>query len=266
MKIKQDMHIHTHLSSCSRDPEQNPKAIIEWAAQNGLDTICFTDHFWDETIPGASDWYKPQDLQHIEAIREQIPLSTLGVKVLVGCETEFIGGKTVGISRAVADKMDFINLPFDHFHMKDFVCPHTIKTVEQVAELWLIRFDEVLELDLPWHKIALAHCNDILGFKPQMKAIFEILLNDNKRELQRLFIRCATQGTKIEINTSVCSSPVWQDLFSYHKAFFSIAKDSGCLFTFGSDAHHPKALNNILPASSVAKRLGLEKHHIYQPL
>lgn len=131
--ILQDMHIHTYLSSCSSDLKQNPAEIIKRAARFDVKAICFTDHFWDETMPGASDWYKPQNFNHIQKIKHEIPEDTKGVKVMVGCETEFAGGTIIGISPEIADKMDFINIPFDHFHMKDFVCPKSVQTAEQVA-------------------------------------------------------------------------------------------------------------------------------------
>ena len=58
--IDHDLHIHTELSSCSRDPEQNAAFLLSYAQRNNLKTICVTDHFWDETVPGASNWYKPR--------------------------------------------------------------------------------------------------------------------------------------------------------------------------------------------------------------
>ena len=55
--IDNDLHIHSQLSSCSRDPEQNPEALLAYAVKNGFTTICIADHYWDERIPGASNWY-----------------------------------------------------------------------------------------------------------------------------------------------------------------------------------------------------------------
>lgn len=53
-----DFHIHSALSLCSRDPEQSPERILKYAQDNRLKTVCLTDHFWDERVPGASDWYE----------------------------------------------------------------------------------------------------------------------------------------------------------------------------------------------------------------
>ncbi|MBO5369087.1 MAG: PHP domain-containing protein, partial [Clostridia bacterium] len=62
-----DLHIHSKLSSCSNDEDQTTERILLYAKENNLKTICITDHFWDENVTGASDWYKPQNLAHISA-------------------------------------------------------------------------------------------------------------------------------------------------------------------------------------------------------
>ena len=56
-----DYHIHSRISLCSSDPAQTPERILSYARENGIHTICLTDHFWDETVSGASDWYQKQN-------------------------------------------------------------------------------------------------------------------------------------------------------------------------------------------------------------
>ena len=70
-KFDHDYHIHSHLSLCSNDPAQSNERILQYAKDNGLGEICLTDHFWDEKIPKAPDWYKKQDLAHI---KQALPL------------------------------------------------------------------------------------------------------------------------------------------------------------------------------------------------
>ena len=83
-KIDHDLHIHSKLSSCSRDPGQTTEAILRYAEENGLKKICITDHYWDEKVPGASSWYAPQNTTHI---RESLPLPKSDkVEFLFACE------------------------------------------------------------------------------------------------------------------------------------------------------------------------------------
>ena len=80
--IDNDLHIHSKISSCSSDPQQTNERILRYAVENGLKTICLTNHLWDETVEGASSWYMPQNYAHIAAAK---PLpQEAGVKFLFG--------------------------------------------------------------------------------------------------------------------------------------------------------------------------------------
>ena len=46
-----DLHIHSSVSPCGGDPAQTPGRILQYAADNGLKTICVTDHYWDDMVP-----------------------------------------------------------------------------------------------------------------------------------------------------------------------------------------------------------------------
>ena len=100
-----DLHIHSYLSSCSRDPEQTPERILQYAKDEGLNTICLTDHYWDSAVEGPSKWYAPQDFEHISQAKP-LPQSD-GIRFLFGCETEydpyrhFCARNKYGIARSV---------------------------------------------------------------------------------------------------------------------------------------------------------------------
>ena len=57
-----DYHIHSQLSSCSRDPEQTTERILQYAKDNNLTSLVLADHYWDDAVPGASGWYQKQPL------------------------------------------------------------------------------------------------------------------------------------------------------------------------------------------------------------
>ena len=147
MIIDHDAHVHTVQSACCGDPAATAANVIARAAETGLKTIGFANHLWDRAVPGASDWYAPQDLEHVLTIRQEIPADTRGVRVLVGCETEYCGGGKVGISREAARQLDFVLIPFSHTHMKGFVVPAST-TAADLPALLTQRFREVVGLGL----------------------------------------------------------------------------------------------------------------------
>ena len=103
--VDNDLHIHSQLSLCSSDPEQTNERILEYAEENGLKTICLTNHFWDETVDGASGWYAKQDFSHLSMARP-LPRSE-NVRFLFGCETELDRFLTLGVSKERFDLFDF---------------------------------------------------------------------------------------------------------------------------------------------------------------
>ena len=51
--VDNDLHIHSKISICSSDEKQTNERILEYAEKNNFNTICLTNHFWDEKINGA---------------------------------------------------------------------------------------------------------------------------------------------------------------------------------------------------------------------
>src|SRR5699024_7720060 len=141
--LKHDIHIHTKLSSCSSDSEATPENYIKIAKELGLEVIGFSDHFWDSNVEGASDWYSTQDFDHIMKIKDMMPEDTEGIEVLIGCETEYCGNGNIGISPAIAEKLDFVLVPISHVHMKGFVLPFWIHEAKDVAETMVQYFKDV---------------------------------------------------------------------------------------------------------------------------
>ena len=230
-RFDNDLHIHSQLSRCSRDPEQTADAILKYALDNKLKTVCVTDHYWDENFEGPSDWYAKQDYAHIAQI---LPLPQAeGVRFLFGCETDLRADLTLGISPAMYDKFDFIIIPTTHLHMDGFTCRGNENAVGR-AKLWLNRFDAVLNMDLPFHKVGIAHLTCDLMYPKRSLRVLKRLTED---DYTPLFRKAAKLGVGIELNFPVDSiTDESKDLILLP---YRIAKAEGCKFYFGSDAHHP---------------------------
>ncbi len=237
-QIDHDYHIHSTLSSCCHDAEETPERILRHAKENGLKQICLTDHYWDSAVPGASKWYQPQNFDHIAKAK---PLPAVeGVEFLFGCETDMDMHMTVGLPPERYDDFSFIIIPTTHMHMK-FVVPEEDRgSNERLAALWVKRFDALLRKDLPFHKIGIAHPVCKLIQKKSHEDFLEVLSMIDSGTMRELFTRAAQVGCGIELNSSDMS-------FSDEDADavlrpFRIAKECGCKFYLGSDAHSPAHL------------------------
>lgn len=231
-KFDHDLHIHSHLSLCSNEPTQTVENLLKYAEETGLNKICITNHFWDESVPGASDWYKLQNFDHIS---QDLPFPQSDkAKVYFGCETEFDKYFTLGLSPLNFDKFDFIIIPTTHLHMKGFtIFDEDVESLERRAELWCERLGAVLSMDLPFHKVGIAHltCNHMSNGKGRVN-VLKYIPDDN---LHDLFAKASKLGVGIELN--------FGDMrFSDEEADivlrpFRIAKEHGCKFYCGSDSH-----------------------------
>jgi histidinol phosphatase-like PHP family hydrolase len=259
MKIEHDLHVHTHLSSCSSDPKATVENYLRLAKDRGLKLIGFANHFWDSNVPGASEWYKPQDFDHIMKIKDEIPQDTLGVKILIGCETEYCGDGKVGITKEVAKQLDFVLIPISHLHMEGFVRDKSITSPEDVAKLMVDRFKEVLELDLA---TGIAHPFIPLGFKN----VDEILSHISDDEFRDCFKRAAELGVSIELNAGCFPGNYGKETDLFHDESiirpFLLAKECGCLFHFGSDAHSLDHMNSLFAMERTINILGLTEEDI----
>ena len=238
--IDHDLHCHSQLSSCSNDPEQTVQALLDHAKKNGYTVQCVTDHFWDEDVPGPSNWYRPQGLAHV---KRSLPLPKDDqVRMVFGCETEFCGGKKLGIDPAHYDDFDFIVIPPNHFHMEGFTRDASIQTEAQRADLLVERLEEISMLDLPWHKVGIAHLTCSLTHRGGDHALLFSLV-DEKR-FRAVMHKFATLGCGIELNSGCFDERFLSNPDSRLK-LYRMAKEEGCKFYLASDAHHLNWLDSV---------------------
>ena len=229
-----DLHIHSELSLCSGDPAQNPAAILAYGEENGFKTLCLTDHMWDPAVPGASGWYAAQPY---ERTRKALPLPQSDkVKFLFGCETDMDRHCVIGVSKPVAAELDFIIVPTTHMHMDGFTLEGS-EGAEERAALWISRFDALLDADLPFGKVGVAHLTCPLIWRNRY---LEVLERIPEAEYHRLFERAAKCGIGIELNFSARNMDAETARLTLLP--YRIAKEEGCKFYLGSDAHHPAEL------------------------
>ncbi len=264
--IDHDLHIHSQLSRCSSDPGQTTARILRYAEENGLSTICLTDHFWDPAVPGASPWYAAQNYEHI---KKALPLPQAeNVRFLFGCETEMDKHFTIGIGEKLLEQLDFIIVPTTHLHMEGFTLDANIgfdeDGIKRRRELYVERFARLLEADLPFRKIGIAHLTCTLACRLPKDGILKLLNGISDETFRELFSSAAAKGLGIELNFDAFAR-TGADKESELRPY-RIARECGCKFYFGSDAHHPQELDNA-PANfrEIAAALALEESDKFIP-
>ena len=265
-QVNHDLHCHSTLSSCCSDANQTIQAIYDRAVQQGLETQCITDHLWDSAVPGPSNWYAPQNIEHVKQGKAELEALTAGQeggpRMVFGCETEYCGGRKLGLSKEGFEEFDFVIIPPNHYHMINFTRDESINTEEAIAELFVQRLEELTELDLPWEKVGIAHLNGYLTFREGDPAKVYAIMDEAR--LQKVFTFLAARGAGIEINTS-CFGSGWREREEDQLRLFKIARDCGCKFYIGSDAHSLEGMEGMMEvAREVVDLLELTEEQRYQ--
>ena len=256
--LDHDLHIHSFLSACSRNPEQNPKRMVRYAKEFGLKKVCVTDHFWDEDQGSGAPCYGEENVFDKKAWLGEIPREP-DVEFLFGVETELDRNMRLGLSREHFDVLDFVVIPTTHLNMMGLTVNQTEgDSTEKRAQLWVKRLEAVLSMDIPFHKTGIAHLTcATIGYWSRETEL-EIYRKIPEREIFRLMERAAQVGVGIEINS--CSMLYKPEEEREILRIYRIAKECGCKFYCGSDAHQPHELDRA-PAlfNKAIDALGLEE-------
>ncbi|MBQ6848314.1 MAG: PHP domain-containing protein [Clostridia bacterium] len=242
--LDHDYHIHSSRSLCSGDETWVPERILQQAEESGLTDICLTDHHWDDRVPlldTASNFYRVQNWDHIRTV---LPLPQSDkVRFHFGCEIDMDMNYNIGMSKESMDRFEFIIIPTTHMHMIGLTLSESDTSFHRRAKLYVERLDALLDKNLPWHKIGIAHltCHLIGGPRPDFPNHFKILEMISDETFERLFKKAASVGVGIELNTD--NLKYTEEQFkNYIIRPYIIAKNMGCKFYFGSDSHRLKEM------------------------
>lgn len=241
--LKHDIHIHTHLSDCA-DRQAFMRDYIEAARQHNLEIIGFADHAWDESIIGASDWYKPQTYKRLIARRDELKsIDTTGLKVLLGAEGEY-ANLLLGLGDEGKQYVDYVIIPHSHTHMRGFVLPDDcVGNPEKHANYLVKSFIALCRHEKRELFLGIAHPMSPIGMNGmQTEEIFSFISD-------AMLDECAQAAKEadilLEANLSILKGIPPEASNGYClRRFYDACKRAGCQFFIGSDAHKPASFNN----------------------
>lgn len=261
MKIQHDFHIHTDLSLCAK-PTATVENYNEIVKKLGLKKIGFANHFWDSAFPAPNEFYRIQNYEHLLKLKPQIKALDWGdIKVYFGCEAEYdpVRGD-VGITEETAEKFDFIIVPNSHTHMmmpKDCYQPY-----KKHAEFMVKAYEDIINSPVSRYITGMAHPFEAVCCPYPNSILIDMITDDCYK---RLFDKTAEKGIAVEINIS----SMHQQNITHAEIeklsqirIFRLAKECGCKFIFGSDAHDNEEHNSFGNADFVAELLDLKEDDI----
>ena len=236
MKIKHDFHIHTDLSICANETATLGN-YIEIANKLGLEKIGIANHFWDSKIEGRLDFYKTQDFEHILKLKPEIEkVQSDDLKIYFGCEAEYdYKHHDVAITEEVAEQLDYVLVPNSHTHAtmpKEFYEPY-----QKHVDYMLQAYEDIINSKVSKYITAVAHPFCAVCCPYDREILLNMISDDT---FKRLFDMTANKGIAFELNVDYMAKfkKSYEEIEeAAHIRMFRLAKEMGCKFIFGSDAH-----------------------------
>lgn len=238
-RVDNDLHIHTYISPCAgHDMRWTPAAILAYGIASDYKLLCITDHLWDKKVPTpCHNWAADFGLD-LEKGREVLPLPQSDrCKLLFGIEADIDYMGNIAVSKEEMDHFDFIIFSPSHMHMTYWQIDPTKlgESAPERKQCYMDRLNYLLSLDLPFEKCGLAHFTTGLVCKQDPVGVFRLFSDEDYRSI---FGKVAQVGMGVELNFygDWHNRPAEEDRAELLRPY-RIAKEMGCKFYFGTDAH-----------------------------
>ena len=259
MKRDHDVHIHTKLSLCAGPNGGTFDAYMERFKNEGLTKVGFSDHYWDELTRAAEGgFYPPQNTAHVLELKQEIESKAAwrrdGIEVFFGAEAEYDPKRRdVALSEEHAELFDFVIVPNSHTHM---IMPRELyEPYEKHRDFMIDAYEGIINSPLYKKILAVAHPFNAVCCPYDFTELMTLMSDD---QYKRLFDRTAERGIGVEINVACCRA-LHNDPESRRAAefvrMFTLAKECGVKFTFGSDAHQLKEHEQYVDRCEAAVKL-----------
>lgn len=242
-QIDHDLHIHSYISPCAGyDPRQTKEAILAYGLTNQYGLLCVTDHIWDRSVPSPPPVNNPWLKRGLDCQKAQeiLPLPQSDkCRFLFGIEVDMDYLGNVGISEKSYDTFDFIILSPSHLHLQGFArnAATVGSSAAEFKAFYHERLLQILNMALPFHKCGLAHFTSCLTCDEGKVAAIDQFMDE---EFRNIFALAAKRGIGIELNQwEFATQYTPQEQESILRPY-RIAKEMGCKFYLGGDAHSPE--------------------------
>ena len=245
MIIDHDFHIHTTLSLCAHDETATVENYVRRAKRMGLRKLGFSNHMWDSAVSCApNDFYKVQDCAHVAQLRREIDRYNAedDVDLYFGCEVEYDPARRdIALTERAAQAFDYILVPNSHTHM--MMPKESYEPKSRHAQFMFDAFVDIATSPLAKYVTAMAHPFSAVACPYDQRLLYPLISDEQYREA---FSLARESDIAIELNLSCYTGFGIREIVQDPSIrMFRIAKECGCKFLFGSDAHSAAACASL---------------------
>ncbi len=248
-----DLHLHTNLSLCA-PRDTTISSYLPFCAQEGIKKIGISNHlYFNKSIDNIL-----QTKNEILALQD-----SLSVKVLLGCEMEVFPEEEPLLNKENAHHFDYVLMAPSHiFNLMDKYKNFDLSTPDKIRSMLMENFKRACLLDLG---VPTAICHPLYPLcAPDQQEILDGMTDE---QLADCYTLAAQHDKSIEIHACLYRNTVTLDeegLSPSYIRMLAIAKECGCKFHFGSDAHEAKSfVNKHGLLQRAAERAGICKDDLW---
>ena len=235
-----DLHIHTKQSGCA--PRTSEAAsYLPYCKQEGIRLLGISDHVYSDETLYECGYVNENKMSHLLVTRPILEelAKTSDVRFLFGCEAEYFPGQPPLISQEESLSFDYILMAASHvLNQPRMYSAYDIHDPNVLRKLTIDRFVEACKLDYP---VPMGICHPLYPIGSTRQC--EILDGISDACLNELFSMAAEKKISIEIHACLYrdGTPLNEyGLSDRYLRLLAAAKECGCMFHFGSDAHSPE--------------------------
>lgn len=256
-----DLHIHTHNSFCAPDTTFI-ESYLPYCEGEGIKILGISDHFYSQKDLGSADTVTERTLrlrEEVEAAKKQTC-----IKLMYGCEAEYFYNRPTALTRELAQHYDYVLFAPSHiFNQKWEYDDAELEHPDSVRKILMREFREVCALD---YGVPMGIAHPFYPIRaPWQQDVLDGITDD---EYAECFSLAAARGLSIEIHASLTRKTTALDADGISPAYvrmLAIAKECGCKFHFGSDAHKPEAfIGGHAKLELAARRIGITEDDLWE--
>ena len=227
MLVRQNMHTHTRLSYCGGRDSTVVNTVRE-AESVGLEMVGISDHI-DAPNSGREVLFQQN--------RDELAQIDTSIKVLIGSEISMNAPDKLAAPLEFLDTLDYVVISCNHFHLDPIVENPKDRTEEGYADWFLTMVEGAIGFGasiIP-HPFSYIGVRTVDGGRDIDRP--RLLKAYDRKRVRKIFRMAAEKGTAFELNPG---RMMYNDFF---REIVKMGRDEGMKFSFGSDGHHPGAMN-----------------------
>ena len=239
LKYCNDLHVHTNLSVCA-PRDSYASNYIPYCKEENVKVLGFVNHVYNrKRMAEEHPEFKGTPGEYPLLIRDEVEglkAKNKDIKILLGCEAETVYNGEFLVSHEESKLYDYVFLAPSHIcNMLGEYDYLNLDTPDKLRDFMLMRFKDACKIQLA---VPTAICHPLYPIGSPFEQ--EVVDGITELELEECFKLAKENNKAIEVHACLFRKGTKHDddgISPSYLRMLSVAKECGCKFFLGTDAH-----------------------------